>query len=650
VVEPGGRHTGRTGHPLGTGVLRAGPVTATFEAGVLRWITLGDEEIVRAIYSAVRDSSWDTIVPTFSDYEVEQGDDSFVVRFCAEHVRGEVDFAWFGLIEGTSDGTIRFSMDGVARHVFRRARIGFCVLHPREFAGRPLEIETPWGSFSGTFPTRIASVSMFNNIQTMRHSMPSGARVSIRFEGDLFETEDQRNFGDASFKTFCTPLCLASPVLVEEGDKVRQVVTISVVPGPVRSARRVREGSAVVQVGEVPVAPLPSIGLCAARFPVSVPDEAVARLRSLRLAHLRVVADADGPELEDQCAEGHRLARALGCPVELELVSDPSGIGVDEAIARFSTPDVGLAHLLVYDRATSISTKGGISRARASAQGHGLRVPIGGGSRGYFAMLNMNAIPIEMLDVVTYGTSAQVHAFDDATVMENVATLADTVDTGRSIAAGRPLAVGPVGMTYPFNPWAVTTMPPRPDGMPYGYDRRQSTQFGAAWTLGALSALARPGVGSVTLGELTGWRGVIAASQTGMPRLPCPDGTPFPVFDLLADIAGFGPCPDVLPVTTPPGIAVLALRQSGRIRVLVANLKPTAQRVSVRFRHAEGTVVRGLTAARLESEPTTVADDVGVSSHSGRLVSLEMGPYAIARVDRQGAGPRSQGRTARLAR
>ncbi len=155
----------------------------TLEAGALRWITLGDEEIIRAIYSAVRDSSWDTIVPSFSDYEVEQGDDSFVVRFCAEHVRGEVDFAWFGLIEGTSDGTIRFSMDGVARHVFRRARIGFCVLHPREFAGRSLEIETPWGSFSGTFPTRIATVSMFNNIRIMRQSMPSGAKVNIRFEG-----------------------------------------------------------------------------------------------------------------------------------------------------------------------------------------------------------------------------------------------------------------------------------------------------------------------------------------------------------------------------------------------------------------------------------------------------------------------------------
>ncbi len=88
-------------------------------------------------------------------------------------------------------------------------------------------------------------------------------------------------------------------------------------------------------------------------------------------------------------------------------------------------------------------------------------------------MLNMNAIPIEMLDLVTYGTSAQVHAFDDATLMENVVAIADTVDTGRLLAAGRPLAVGPVGMTYPFNPWAVTTMPPRPDGMPYGYDRRQ---------------------------------------------------------------------------------------------------------------------------------------------------------------------------------
>ena len=28
----------------------------------------------------------------------------------------------------------------------------------------------------------------------------------LHYEGDIFETEDQRNWSDASYKTFCTPL------------------------------------------------------------------------------------------------------------------------------------------------------------------------------------------------------------------------------------------------------------------------------------------------------------------------------------------------------------------------------------------------------------------------------------------------------------
>jgi len=42
-------------------------------------------------------------------------------------------------------------------------------------------------------------------------------RWTISFEGDVFETEDQRNWTDASFKTYCPPLRLPYPRPFEAG-------------------------------------------------------------------------------------------------------------------------------------------------------------------------------------------------------------------------------------------------------------------------------------------------------------------------------------------------------------------------------------------------------------------------------------------------
>ncbi len=53
-----------------------------------------------------------------------------------------------------------------------------------------------------------------------------GARVE--FEGEVFEMEDQRNWTDASFKTYCTPLEIPYPVEVTKGTKISQKITISV--------------------------------------------------------------------------------------------------------------------------------------------------------------------------------------------------------------------------------------------------------------------------------------------------------------------------------------------------------------------------------------------------------------------------------------
>ncbi len=47
-------------------------------------------------------------------------------------------------------------------------------------------------------------------------------------EGDAFEMEDQRNWADASFKTYVRPLSKPRPYVIAKGADDRQRITVSV--------------------------------------------------------------------------------------------------------------------------------------------------------------------------------------------------------------------------------------------------------------------------------------------------------------------------------------------------------------------------------------------------------------------------------------
>src|SRR5260370_8535410 len=76
--------------------LRAGPLTMLFEphTAFLRHIRLGDHEVVRAIYAAVRDQNWATIPPHVANLKSEISRDSFRLTFEVACPRAEIHYAW----------------------------------------------------------------------------------------------------------------------------------------------------------------------------------------------------------------------------------------------------------------------------------------------------------------------------------------------------------------------------------------------------------------------------------------------------------------------------------------------------------------------------------------------------------------------------
>src|SRR5687768_11547317 len=89
-------------------LLHAGVLSLEYESGTLRWIRLGEQEILRGIYAAIRDQNWGTIPGVLRDTNVDIRAKTFDIRFTSEHRQKDIGFVWCGTIKGAADNAILF--------------------------------------------------------------------------------------------------------------------------------------------------------------------------------------------------------------------------------------------------------------------------------------------------------------------------------------------------------------------------------------------------------------------------------------------------------------------------------------------------------------------------------------------------------------
>src|SRR5579863_3500136 len=214
-------------------ILVAGRLTAELEAGNLRYVRFGGIEMIRAISFIVRDKNWGTYNPRISNLEVVEDDEGFRVSYDAVASDAAQEFRYSALVVGRPDGALRFEGRGTATTDFLTNRTGFVVLHPAAVAGGAARIEGIEARITDTrFPDRIDPVQPMMNLRAITHAFAPGASVTCRMEGDTFEMEDQRNWTDASYKTYVRPLALPWPYTLAAGATIDQAVTLSVAGAP----------------------------------------------------------------------------------------------------------------------------------------------------------------------------------------------------------------------------------------------------------------------------------------------------------------------------------------------------------------------------------------------------------------------------------
>jgi len=503
--------------------LRAGQLSASFEAGMLRYLRWGELEVLRGVYPTVRDSHWGTVAAQWSQVSLEQDTEHFSLELDALYLQGDLDFRASLSLEGRAEGTLRVSFAGEAHSSFFRNRIGLCLLYPMSAAGANFRLHHTDGRVgSAPLPLEIVGAQPlpgFENLKALEHPLSPGLSARVRLEGEEFEMEDQRNWTDASFKTYVRPLAKPQPFVIPAGEQQVQSVTVNIQgPPPVPTAASARKTALSL---DGPSGTMLAIGLAVAPGDLAETIEAAAILRNVGPQHLVLRFDARAEPDTAALAQYAALTALVGGEPTLEIIIPGRDAVLELEQAASLVAAAGLRPAAIVpsparDQKTRPSStlppgESSFAQIYAAARQAFPRCLIGGGMLTSFTELNRNPPPASEIDFVTHGTAAIVHAADDASVLETLEALPSVIRSTRRLMGNLPYRLGPSGIGLRENPYgpAVANNPELGRVPMARSDPRHRGLFGAAWTLAYLAIAAREGIATVTAADGAGDLGVV---------------------------------------------------------------------------------------------------------------------------------------------
>jgi hypothetical protein len=518
--------------------LKAGPLTADFASGALRTIRYQGYEVMRAIAYVVRDQNWGTYQPELSEIQIEKTKTAFTITYQAICASTDPDqtLRYRARIAGNTEGHLIFEVTAEPLTPFLTARCGFAVLHPiNGVAGQETLVEHVDGTQEqSTFPGFISPTQPFKDIRAIEHQVTTGITARCVLNGDVFEMEDQRNWSDASYKTYVRPLSLPWPYVMEQGVTDRQSVELAIKrnPGSHRGPLRRETGPVRITVAG-PEGTFPGIGISV--YPDQIPQA---------LAHLNLLTGLR-PQLllfHFDPAKGHGpkdlsgfsdIVKHLPASDETETILElvlPAQQSVRDELSgvaeMVAASGLRLSGILVSPAADRQSTLPGstwpacppLSEIYQAAREAFPGLAIGGGSLSYFTELNRKRPPAELLDFVSHCTCPIVHAADDLSVMQSLEALPHIARSTRAfIGQDKPYRIGPSTIGMRHNPYGarVKVNPANQRIAMTDRDPRQASLFAAAWMIGYVAATAEARLQSLTVASLIGRLGLASAPVEG---------------------------------------------------------------------------------------------------------------------------------------
>ncbi|MBX2840834.1 MAG: hypothetical protein KTR26_03630 [Flammeovirgaceae bacterium] len=492
--------------------LRAGPFRMLYENGFLRYIKLGNSEVLRMIYFALRDPNWGTIEGRIEFEKIQVGEKSFSINYEWHSENFAFPFIWSCQLIGKENGEISFEIKGKALASFKKNRSGFCILHPiTECAGEPCEVKLVDGKTTkGKFPKNISPHQPFIDMKAISWKPDSKTEVILEFQGDTFEMEDQRNWTDDSYKTYCTPLGLPFPEELQKGEEVYQSIKLKIAS---QYSLQIEEENQVIELipGPEDYGENPKIGLEKSSTGQELTKKDNTLIKALNFDHFRAEVDLENDSWKIVLVAAVAEAKKLKLPLELVLFfSDHFDNELTKFCAAATKISPIISHILLLHNAHKSTPEPLLEKAVAHLKSTFPEVKIGAGTNAYFTELNRERVNAENLDFVAYSLNPQVHAFDNDSLTETLTAQAYTVKSTKAYFPNKDVFISPITLKPRFNPNATSEeIAISPDVLPDQVDKRQMSLYGAAWTMGSLIELKKSGVKSITYFEIFGWRGIM---------------------------------------------------------------------------------------------------------------------------------------------
>ncbi|MBR9999965.1 MAG: hypothetical protein KFF73_13390, partial [Cyclobacteriaceae bacterium] len=397
---------------------------------------------------------------------------------------------------------------------------------------------------------------------------------------------DQRNWTDASYKTYCTPLGIPFPVVIEAGDRIHQKIDLDITgtePGSI-----IRDGvhELVFTIDEDLGFSLPGLGTGTSSSYNRLDRETCDLIRKSGLDHIRWDIDMTAEDLPDKLQAVRQDITRMDTAACLALFfgDDP----VDE-FERFmqeaSVLKDRIKYMILFTKAGKTTPTSLINELSGRIRENLPGIRIGGGTNAYFAELNRERVDQKDLDFIVYSVNPQVHAFDHASLTETLEAQFYTVKSARLFFPGKEIMISPVTLKPRFNPNATgSELPSRPGELPPQVDVRQMSLFGACWTLASIKYLSEAGINWISYYETAGWRGLVQGPDDPPESriFKTGQGDVFPVYLVFRWLSEIREATLIRTFSSNPLIFDgLAVRHDSAIHVFLANFSLRDQKIDI---------------------------------------------------------------------
>ncbi|MBG1232428.1 hypothetical protein [Aestuariivirga litoralis] len=514
---------GTTEKPSESKMIQAGALSVEWLGGNLGKIAFGGVEVLRGISYLVRDANWGTCAAKISGLKIAKSRGGASIIYKATAANGDRVLAMKAQI-GITPRQLVFSIQATPNKDFKTNRTGFVVLHPAGLAGKPVTVtHTDGKKEKAKFPKLINPGQPFFEIRALEHAPAPGLKAQVLMEGNKFEMEDQRNWSDASYKTYVCSLLDPWPYELKAGIAFEQKITITLT-GKAPAAIAKLKAKATALKGK-----LPEIGLAVPMLEVQATLKRIADIKALNPHHLMCQLDGAG-DFASAAASFAKLADATGIPIALEIIlpaKAPAGLemsaiaqAVHHAGLKPESVIVTQAHdLKSFQPGTPRPWGPTYEEMAAAAHAHFPDTKIGGGMLSFFTELNRKRPPQGLFDFITHSVCPIVHDASDAAVMQTLETLPAIFASARAFIGKAEYHLGPSTIAARMNPYGadVADNPKRLRMCLAPNDPRQIGTFAVEWNHGLIAAAANARLTRITLCDVTGPRGLFDAKGQPTP-------------------------------------------------------------------------------------------------------------------------------------